>query len=320
MQKILFVLISLFYLTGTVPGQNWPEIVQEIRYPVRSDTANQPALYFNPDLQRERPLLVALHSWSGNYKQLSSIPYARYCIDKQWIFVHPDFRGVCDNPMAVGSEQSINDILDAVDWVCKQTKVDPNRIYLIGVSWGASMALKVMDRESDIWAAASLWCPVWDLETWYHDLEDTAYRYRQDIENSCGAAPGKIDTISNECAKRSPSSIKNKLRHIKIDLNTGINDGHEGPVNVWHSLKVFNFFAPFHNKFSDSEIEQISGSRIIPEKMVFTENDPAYVDKQPLLRIWTENVRFTVFEGDHEIIHNAGLEWLAKQKLDMKRR
>ena len=51
------------------------------------------------------PLLVALHTWSGDYKQRASIPYAQWCIEKGWAFVHPQFRGPNRRPEATGYYQ-----------------------------------------------------------------------------------------------------------------------------------------------------------------------------------------------------------------------
>ena len=42
--------------------------------------------------------------------------------------------------------------------------------------------------------------------------------------------------------------------------------------------------------------------------------DPYYADKNVLFRRSSNNARVTIFNGGHEIIPNAALHWLEKQK------
>ena len=115
--------------------------IQEITYFCTIDSTFQPAMYYNPDLQEKRPLLMGLHSWSATYKQNIGKTYGQFCIDNDWIFIFPNLRGKNNNPMATGSEYVIQDAQDAVNWIKNIANVDTNNIYLIGASGGGYTAL-----------------------------------------------------------------------------------------------------------------------------------------------------------------------------------
>ncbi len=131
------LLLFLLALPILAAPKGWPEAVREIKYPSKADNTKQPALFYAPKVEAEqRPLLVGLHSWSSDYKQTMSVPYAKWCIEKKWNFIHPNFRGPNRRPEATGSELVVQDILSAVDYAKKNGAVDERRIYLVGASGG----------------------------------------------------------------------------------------------------------------------------------------------------------------------------------------
>jgi hypothetical protein len=73
-------------------------------------------MFYKPKVDTSRPLLVALHSWSNNYRQKESVIYAEWCIANDWIFIHPNFRGPNNKPEATGSELVVGDVLSAIDY------------------------------------------------------------------------------------------------------------------------------------------------------------------------------------------------------------
>jgi hypothetical protein len=92
----------------------WPPEVKVIGYRSDADQTMQPALYYDPVGENPKPLLVALHSWSGDYRQANPA-YGLWCIAKGWVLIHPDFRGINQRPEACGSELVVRDIMSAVD-------------------------------------------------------------------------------------------------------------------------------------------------------------------------------------------------------------
>jgi len=43
--------------------------LKEIRYVSSADGSEQPAMFYAPEAEKAIPLVVALHTWNGNYKQ-----------------------------------------------------------------------------------------------------------------------------------------------------------------------------------------------------------------------------------------------------------
>ncbi len=76
----------------------------------------QSALFWEAAGQEERLLLVALHSWSGDYRQTTGIAYATRCMERRWHFLHPNCRGVNRSPAATCSDLAVTDVLDAVEF------------------------------------------------------------------------------------------------------------------------------------------------------------------------------------------------------------
>ena len=308
------VLISLlltydsFAQSGEIVG--WPVEITEIRYLSSSDSTLQPALFYDSGKQEARPLLVALHTWSGDYRQITSIPYAEWCIENDWIMIHPDFRGVCDHPQATGSPLAVQDVIDAVDWVCQTVRVDSARIYMVGSSWGGTMALLVASRAPEIWAAVSVWAPVIDLKKWYFESVARQNHYPPMIAASCGGPPDISEESERQYRQRSALHYLEKARSVPIDINAGIEDGHTGPVPVDHAIRAYNRLADSTRQIPGHLMASITGEALIPFEYQGEIRDLNYGTKIPLFRKSSANVRLTIFQGSHEIIPRAALKWL----------
>lgn len=125
----------------TENGGGWHKAVRRITYQTSADGTQQPAMFYKPDADEPRPLLVALHSWSSDYTQPASAIYAEWCIGNGWVFIHPNFRGRNVRPEATGSELVVQDVVSAVDYAKQNARVDENRIYAVGWSGGGHLAL-----------------------------------------------------------------------------------------------------------------------------------------------------------------------------------
>jgi acetyl esterase/lipase len=295
--------------TGQIEG--WPAQVYEARFSSGGDGSLQPTLCYFPKPERPAPLLVALHTWQGNYRQPEPA-YATWCIEKGWAFVHPNFRGPNRTPEACGSQLVVEDILSVVEWAKQMGPIDHDRIYLTGCSGGGYASMLLAGRAPHLWAAVSQWCGIYDLRDWH--TQRFPDHYAKMLEAACGGAPGSSEAAEQQYRIRSASSWLAAASHIPFDLNTGILDGHTGSVPVSHSLKAFNALARPEDQLPTPLIDEITASARIPETHRFPEADPLYGDRPVLFRRTSGQARISVFEGAHESIVFAGLAWLEQQR------
>jgi acetyl esterase/lipase len=292
----------------------WPQEVAEIRYPSAADRTEQPAMWYAPKTSAPVPLLVALHPWSAGYRRGQSVPYAEWCIRKDWVFIHPDFRGPNLRPEACGSELVVQDILSAVDYARAAANVDPRRIYLMGGSGGGYATLLMAGRAPRLWTAASAWVPILDLAVWHRDATARLNKYVKEMEACCGGAPGASPEVDRQYERRSAKTWLANAASVPLDINAGITDGHTGSVPISHSLLAFNMLARPEDRLTQEEIDWFVAKQSAPEHLRREIVDPAYGEKRPLFRRASNNVRVTIFQGGHDELHEAGLTWLDGQR------
>lgn len=298
----------------SAPTPRWPDAVREVWFPSGADGTRQPALFFAPPGEEPRPLLVALHTWSGDYLRPTGAPYAEGCIARGWVFIHPDFRGPNVRPEAAGSEWAIEDVLSAVRYAQRTARIDATRIYLVGASGGGYMALLVAARKPDVWAGVSAWVPVTDLNAWYRECRQRNLAYADQIVRIAGGDPATNPVAARECERRSPLAYLVAGGGLPVDLNAGIQDGHTGSVPVSHTLNAFNRLAKEPDRLSEAQVRAFAAEPRVPAGLAEAREDPSYGDRRVLFRRGSGAVRVTIFDGGHEIIHQAALAWLAAQQ------
>ena len=316
---ICFLLLTLCTI-NTMAIDGWPSGVREVRYRSSADKSEQPALFYSPASKEPRPLLVGLHTWSSDYKNGYDIPYAKWCVEQDWVFIHPNFRGPNRRPEACGSELMVKDIESAVEWAAKQAPVDRDRVYLVGTSGGGHAAMLLAGRLPGLWAGVSAWVGISDLSAWHRECKKSNRKYWRDIESSCGGPPGKNAKIDSEYSRRSPLTWLKDYRGPAIDINAGIRDGHTGSVPISHSLLAFNRIAEEKDRVAVADILAMTKTAKVPEHLQREIKDPAYGKKRPLFRALSKNARVTIFDGGHEIVSTAAFGWLSKQRRSASKR
>jgi dipeptidyl aminopeptidase/acylaminoacyl peptidase len=270
-----------------------------------------------PGLEAPAPLLVALHTWSGNYRQGSGRKYLEQAVARKWVLIHPDFRGPNRRPEACASDLAVQDVLDAVAYAREHATVDPRRVYLVGASGGGHMALMMAARAPGLWAGVSAWVPISDLAAWHAETKRAGRKYWRDCEAACGGPPGP-DT-AGEYRRRSPLFHLTAAKGVPVDINAGIHDGHNGSVPVSHSLRAFNVLAEANGQpqkeLAVGEIEQIVAKRRIPDHLSAASESLAGRRARAVLFHRTAGpARVTLFDGGHEGDVPAALDWLAAQE------
>ncbi len=306
--KLYLTLLLLF--SNTLFGQ-----ARAVRIASSLDGSAQPAYFYAPEeVKKPVPLLVVLHSWSADYRQKSYPQFPKWCAEQGWAYIHPNFRGPNRNPQATGSDLAVQDILDAVAYAKKQTKVDERRILLVGASGGGYMSLMMAGRAPDLWAGVSSWVPISDLAAWHVQTKAKRLKYYREIEKSCGGAPGKSKEVDEQYHRRSPLTHLPKAKGlVKLDINAGIFDGHKGSVPVSHSLLAFNAVAEEADRLTQAEIDEFVRTAKVPKELVQAIDDPSYGKKKPLFRRTSGKARVTLFDGGHELVATAAIRWLAAQ-------
>lgn len=288
--------------------------VREVHYKSSADHTQQPAMFYAPTKHEAVPLLVVLHTWHGDYKQTDQSACADWCVRNHWAYLHPDFRGPSTRPEATGSELVIQDIADGVDYAKRAMKIDESRIYLLGTSGGGYTALLMAGRRPKLWAGVSAWVPISDLAAWYDELKISGREDCEDVSRSCGGPPGVSEEVDREYRARSPLSYLKHARGLPLDINAGIRDGHEGSVPISHSLRAFNAVAASEDRIAADDIRFFVEKAAVPQHLQQPLSDRAYGDKRPLFRRTSGAVRVTIFQGGHELIARAALEWLSHQR------
>jgi dienelactone hydrolase len=307
------VFLALMLIEMTADAQSWPAAVTKVEIPA-SDGTVQRAMWFAPASTEKKPLLVGLHTWSSSFASAGGdAVYAEWCIAQGWAFVHPDFRGPNWTPAALGSDRAVQDVVEAVEWAKQQTNVDPDRIYLIGVSGGGHMAMLMAGRHPEIWAGVSAWCGIGDVARWHaeHTKDGQNDKYAQNIVAALGKVPAQGDV---DAWHRSPEKWLAAAAKVPLDIAHGIHDGRKGSVPFEHSLRAFNVVAKAGSRLDDSAIHSYYETQQLPAGWAAAEADASYGVRVPLFRAIRGNTRVTIFEGGHEIVHQAALNWLAAQR------
>lgn len=296
-------------------GRDVPQ-VRTVRIPSSADGTEQPALFHDPGAGEERPLLVALHSWSDNFMQKAGIPYARWAVQNGWVFIHPDFRGVNNTPQATVSELAIQDILDALEYAKKNARVDASRVYLVGFSGGAMSALVMVGKHPELWTAVSAWVPVYDLNDWFHynRVHQPKRHYVSHITASCGGEPKPGSEAAQDCAHRSPSAHLKGARgkNVRVQIAVGVADDYVPPS---HSLRAFNALAATEDMFSKEDTRFIDEHGRLPAQLMGKRaGNPGSGYAWPrLFERTSHNATLVLFEGRHDIYYEIALGWLSRQ-------
>ena len=308
----LFIPIVLLAAISSVTASERKKIWVQSTF----DKSRQPSYLILPTgydvASKPVPLLVSLHTWSGNLEQRNK-ELEVLADRKGWIYLFPDFRGANQHPLACGSTAACQDILDAVQWVSNHHQVDRKRIYLTGVSGGGHMTMLMVGRYPKPWAAASAWVGISDLSRWH--ARHARGKYGEMLRKCCGGQPGDSDLVDQQYRDRSPLTWLHQSLKVPLDIAAGIHDGHQGSVPIRHSLNAFNRLARISGTVlvSEEEMSELSrrNGRLTAPRDSDRVEDPV-LGRKIYLRRMAGNSRVTIFEGGHEGIAAAAVDWLGR--------
>ena len=199
--------------------------ITELQIPSTLDGSLQPSLFHHPGEGGTVPLVVGLHTWS--YDRFNQVEhYLPLCRRYGWALLLPEFRGpnLSSNPNchdACGSRTARQDVLDAVEYVCGNSSIDRDNVFLLGCSGGGQAALLTAGDTPELFRAVDAWCPVSDLTAWHRYLVETGQHYFADMESCLGGSP---DELPAEYAARSPVSFIESLKRLPVSIHHGRHD------------------------------------------------------------------------------------------------
>lgn len=290
-----------------------------------SDKSEQPLYFWAPENAKERavPLLVGLHTWSGDITQQKHYAGPLHEAKRRgWAFVGSNFRGPNWTPLGCGSDAAVQDIVDAVAYAQRQVKVDSKRIYIAGASGGGHMALLMAGRHPEIFAAAAALCPPAELARWHREMTTlprlAKYPYGNHLVKACGGTPA--EKMSEYLHRSATTHLKNaRAAGVAIYIETGIHDGWIGSVPDGHAIRAFNELADEPDRLSEETIAFIEQNQKVPETLAFAGRNPFYSEKNRVhFRRTSANAVLTIFEGGHGGNWASAYDFLSRQEKGRK--
>lgn len=296
---------------------SWNKNFQKVEIPSTSDKTIQAAFLYSSKTKTPKPLIVSLHTWSGDYTQKD--PLCKEILARDWNYIHPNFRGANHTPESTGSNLVISDIEDAIQFALKHTNTAPYEVHIVGVSGGGFAALSAYMNIKYPVKSFSAWAPISDLEAWYWESLGRKQKYAQDIIDAVST-----NSIFNakEARKRSPlfQEFPQSLRkNAKLYIYEGVHDGYTGSVPITHSIHMYNRLVGELKYGISSEISLTNYSKndsdLVSEAVMLDlltkrtnpnrEANDKLLDREIHLKRSYKNIELTIFEGGHEQLPQA---------------
>jgi len=283
-------------------SKNWPEGFAKAEIKSTVDGTIQNAVFYMTSQATPQPLIVSLHTWSGDFTQED--PLAKEILLRDWNYIHPDFRGVNNKPEACGSNLVVPDIEDAIQYAIAHGNVDKNQVHIIGVSGGGYATLLAFMKINYSVRSFSAWASISNLENWYWECRGRNLKYAGDIE---GATTDGHGFDKAESRKRSPFFMNfqpEKRRGSFLNIYAGIHDGYTGSVPVSQSIDMFNkLLSDMYPEQSDKKISD-SLKLLLVTKQINPNADSNLLIGDRRIHLIRElpNLNFTLFEGTHEML------------------
>jgi hypothetical protein len=275
-------------LWDSTSQEMWPDAFERLQIPSSKDGVLQDAYALRSTEGNKAPLVVSLHTWSGNYEQED--PLAERMRAAGFNYIHPDFRGPNNTPDSCASNLAIQDIDDAIAYCIENMNVDTHRIYVVGVSGGGHATCATYFHSVHPISAFFAWVPITDSHAWCLQSKQRKLKYASDIEKVCG---GSFDL--DTAIERSPLMMEVPERTARLHLFAGINDGYTGSVPITHSVNLFNRLSTPQEQIDDETIIRLLSKTVEPTGEKIGERE-----------IWhqSESSRstLTIFEGGHEML------------------
>lgn len=293
-----------------VSDKYWPDNFESVDIKSSVDGKIQKAIFYKSKKSDFQPLIISLHTWSGDYNQED--PIAKEVKLRDWNYIHPDFRGPNNKREACGSSLVISDIEDAVSFSIKNANVDTGNIHIIGVSGGGYTTLMAYLKLGFPVKSFNAWVPVSDLNDWYWESKGRKNKYADDL-----AQIATSDKNFNwvELINRSPVLLpfkKDIRKNAALNIYTGIHDGYTGSVPISHSINFYNKIA-LELSSEKNEIlisDKVKTDLIIKQLYPYADTTQKIGNRIIHLKKELPGLSITIFEGGHEMLVTPALTLL----------
>jgi lysophospholipase L1-like esterase len=285
-----------------IDNRSWPAKFEIVGIKSTTDGTIQKAWFYKSGSDKKQPLVVSLHTWSGDYSQED--PLTKEILLRDWNYIHPDFRGVNNRPQACGSDLVISDILDAINYAVKNSKTDTSDVHIIGVSGGGYVTLVAFMKLNYPVKSFNAWASISNLNDWYFECKDRGLKYTNDLEMITTSGNG-FD--KSEALKRSPVVMEyNKVRRkgSSINIYAGINDGYTGSVPISQSINMFNKLLKdmYPDRMNEIVPDSIKNALLARKINPSPENSLKLGGRKIHLFKKLSDLSLTIFEGTHEML------------------
>ena len=103
----------------------------------------------------------------------------------------------------------VSDIVDAVEFACRETKVDRKRVFLLGTSGGGYASLLMAGKRPDLWAGVSAWVPISDLRAWHKECKAKDPSIEADV-TECSGKTTEADCPTEKCEWVAKATVADK--------------------------------------------------------------------------------------------------------------
>jgi lysophospholipase L1-like esterase/pimeloyl-ACP methyl ester carboxylesterase len=288
----------------------WGEAFSRVSINPGAGTVAQSAMWHATTRTNPQPLIVSLHTWSGDFRQAD--PLAEATVARGFNYIHPDFRGPNNKPEACGSDLVVADIDDAIDYALDHGRVDRSNIHIIGASGGGHATMLAWMRSRHNVRSFSAWVGISDLVKWYYESVGRGTVYATNLCQVTTGDPARFD--AREARKRSPLFMDTPLArraHGKLSLHVGVHDGYTGSVPITQTLEFYNKVV---RDFAPAECEALVPVEIAETLLRQRTAPGAGLGARPkhgdtiFARRFQDGVRLDVFEGGHEMVVERALD------------
>ena len=120
------------------------------------------SFYYKPkDVGKKFPVVIYLHGGPESQSRAVFNPLLQYLLNKGYAVLTPNIRGSTGFGKTYSHLDDVRNRMDAVkdliflvDWLKRETNVDPDRIAVMGGSYGGFMVLAAISHYPQLWAAA----------------------------------------------------------------------------------------------------------------------------------------------------------------------